>query len=125
MLLTASHGSDQEKAMCKAMDYAFPSAAHLTCTRHMRGNAEDYMRDSIGVSEADRARVIDTIFGKNGLAEADESVLFDSRLQLAREACRKIAPAFERHFDECIVEDLLWQPSVPEAAAAAILVLGF
>ena len=34
-------GSDQEKAMCKAMHYAFPSAAHLTCTRHMRGNAED------------------------------------------------------------------------------------
>ena len=96
-------GSDQEKAMCKAMHYAFPSAAHLTCTRHMCGNAEDYLRDSIGVSEADRARVIDTIFGKNGLAEADESVLFDCRLQLAREACRKFAPAFERHFDECIV----------------------
>ena len=49
--------------MCKAMHYAFPSAAHLTCTRHMRGNAEDYLRDSIGVSKADRARVIDTIFG--------------------------------------------------------------
>jgi len=60
------------------------------------------------------------LYGKNGLAEADESVLFDCRLQLAREACRKFAPAFERHFDECIV---LRQPSVPEAAAAAILVL--
>jgi len=96
-------GSDQEKAMCKAMDYAFPSAAHLTCTRHMHGNAEDYLRDSIGVSEADRARVVDTIFGKNGLAEADESVLFDCRLQLVREACRKFAPAFEHDFDGCIV----------------------
>jgi len=91
--------SDQEKAMCKAMDYAFPSAAHLTCTRHMR-------RITCGiplVSEADRARVIDTIFGKNGLVEADESVLFDCWLQLVREACRKFAPAFEHHFDECIV----------------------
>jgi len=79
-------GSDQEKAMCKAIATAFPASSHLTCTRHMRGNAEDKLRDSIGVCDTHRRHVLEAIFGRNGLAEAGDGVLFDCRLQLAREA---------------------------------------
>ena len=86
-------GTDQEKAMCKGVEAAFPSAGHLVCTRHMRGNVEDYLHDVVGVAESDRVIVSDAILGENGLAHATESSLFTVGSRGIQKLCTGIRTA--------------------------------
>ncbi len=78
--------------MCKAIEAAFPSAGRLSCSRHLPSNADAYLRDQIGVPEKERARLVKTVFGKEGLAEATDQVLFECRLQLVRDTLTEIGP---------------------------------
>ena len=51
-------GSDEERAMCNAMETAFPGGGRLSCTRHLQGNAQDYLKDKVGVCDTDRSAII-------------------------------------------------------------------
>lgn len=41
-------GSDDEKAMRRAIKKAFPERHHILCTLHLKRNLQDYMRDKVG-----------------------------------------------------------------------------
>jgi len=42
-------GSDDEKALTKAIDSVFPNSKRSLCTKHMKENVNDYLRNKIGV----------------------------------------------------------------------------
>ena len=48
-------------------------------------------------------QLVKSIFGKDGLAEATEQIVFDCRLQLVRQTNRQVPPRFERHFERNIL----------------------
>ncbi|GFN94374.1 hypothetical protein PoB_002088000 [Plakobranchus ocellatus] len=60
-------GSDDEKALKLAMALAFPRAARLTCTRHLKQNFSHTLADKVGFPSQERQRFITQIFGSNGI----------------------------------------------------------
>ena len=65
--------------MEKAMQQTIPSAPRLTCTGHLRQNIEHYLQDNIGVQQAIRNVIIESI-----LANSDDIIAFDYRLELTK-----------------------------------------
>ena len=100
-------GSDEKRAMCRAAEEAIPGAGRLSCTRHPQSNAQDYLRDKVGLANKERTNIIKTIFGPSSLAEADDVMMFDCRLQITKEICQEIAPNFIEHFEKNIAPRLL------------------
>ncbi|GFO49611.1 hypothetical protein PoB_007611600 [Plakobranchus ocellatus] len=60
-------GSDDEKALKHAMALAFPQAARLTCTRHLKQNFSHTLADKVGLPSQERQRFNTQIFGDNGI----------------------------------------------------------
>ena len=96
-------GSDEERAMCNAMETAFPGGGRLSCMRYLQGNAQDYLKDKVGVCDTDRCAIIRDIFGKDGLSESDDELLFDCRLQTVLDTIDTLTPAFTKYFKDTIV----------------------
>jgi hypothetical protein len=59
-------GSDEEKAMTKALHHCFPDSKHILCTRHLDENVRRKLRHDIGASDSSVQAVINDIFGKSG-----------------------------------------------------------
>lgn len=91
-------GSDDERAMRKAMNLAFPNAPKLSCTRHLKGNVVDYLRDKVGLPTDKRNEVISAVFGSGGLVEADEEIVFNIKLQDCLQLMDSTCPQFKEYF---------------------------
>jgi hypothetical protein len=63
-------GSDEEKAITKAISNTFPTATHLLCTKHMKDNIRRNLQDKIGCSREDREKIVKTYLSSN-----DNSIL--------------------------------------------------
>jgi len=74
-------GSDDEKALTKAMRYCFPTATHLLCTRHLKGNLNDFMKDKAGLTQSERVKISEKVFGDEGVINANDSVTFAERVK--------------------------------------------
>ena len=46
---TGDHPLFLERSICKAMGSAFPGGGRLSCTRHLQGNAQEYLKDKVGL----------------------------------------------------------------------------
>ena len=68
-------GSDNERALHKALGMVFPKSSHLLCIQHLQKNVEHYLTDKIGQTSQMRRRTADDIFGR--LAQADTDDKFD------------------------------------------------
>jgi transposase-like protein len=64
-------GSDDEKALTKAIDSVFPNSKRSLCTKHMKENVNDYLRNKIGVKTVESLKVMDAIFGEEGILNAE------------------------------------------------------
>ena len=91
-------GSDDEKAMRKAMKDAFPESGSLVCERHLKQNAADYLTNNVGVSNVRKQRVINSLFGTQGLSDAVDLVTFELRSEKARDVIGVNAPGFMDYF---------------------------
>lgn len=76
-------GTDGEKALVEAFQYACPDSIHLTCSIHCRKNVKAKLQD-LGVSEHSRRLILDDIFGKKhgshyneGLVDARSEVMYE------------------------------------------------
>lgn len=74
-------GSDDEKAISKALDIVFPNASRYLCTKHLRENIIKYLTDKIGVSKTDRSTFLTVLFGSDGLTNSDSSFSFETRAE--------------------------------------------
>ena len=93
-------GSDDEKGLTKAIDSVFPEATRLLCTKHMKDNVADYLKNNIGSTDTERSDIIAKLFGQGGLATADDSVDFDEKAKDIVAAHPKFTNYFESRLKE-------------------------
>ena len=51
----------------------FPNSKRSLCTKHMKENVNNYLRNKIGVKTVERLKVMDAIFGEEGILNAEDS----------------------------------------------------
>jgi hypothetical protein len=72
-------GSDDEKALTKAIEIVFPSSKRSLCTKHLKENVSDYIKNKVGTKSKDRKQLIDSIFGEHGILNAADAFQFEER----------------------------------------------
>ena len=72
-------GSDDEAALREAIKFNFPKAKNILCTRHLRNNFEEYLKNKIGLTQRERQKFLnDKLFGtEHGLLSTEDSTIFD------------------------------------------------
>ena len=100
-------GSDEEKAITKAIRNVFPSATQLLCTKHMKDNIRRNLQDKIGCSKEDREKIVKAIFGPQGIAtNSNDSINLDTNLNNLQPFFNKY-PSFETYFKRKIQQNLI------------------
>jgi len=93
-------GSDDEKALRKAMRHAFPKAQLIACTRHLKENASRVLQDTVGCDAATRSEIIARIFGDNGLENVTDLDDFDRCVnELSAYFTQITSPDFVNYFE--------------------------
>ena len=91
-------GSDEEKAIKKAINQAFDKPTHLLCTKHLKDNVRRYLKDKEGCSTKDREFIVSSIFGHSGIVNSDDSLSYDSKLADLDSFIRKF-PNFQNYLE--------------------------
>ena len=105
-------GSDEEKAMIKALHQCFPNADHKICSRHVEENVKRHLRSKIGLNDAGTKTIVNSMFGKNGLISSADDVSFDLRvLEIDGQIAKKI-PEFKDYFQKSaeLIKKFVWKP---------------
>ena len=92
-------GSDEEQALTKSIESVFPSSLRTLCTKHLKENVVNYMKNDAGVPQKVRQRIADKIFGDDGLSSADDSAVFDKRSSAALKEAKQF-PIFVSYFNK-------------------------
>jgi len=61
-------GSDEEKAILKALKQCFPNSTQLLCSRHLMENARRRLQDKVGTKKALQIAILNAIFGPDGVS---------------------------------------------------------
>ena len=104
-------GSDDESGLTKAIDDVFPGITRLLCTKHIKDNISEHLKNKIGINDKDRNCLLSVIFGSNGLVNASDSFEFN---YLADDLCSNF-PYFENYFNTRLrqrLEDHVLQPKI-------------
>ena len=91
-------GSDEEKAMTKAMKQCFPQSHHVLCRRHIEDNVKRHLRAKIGVSDEKIKEIIGDIFGENGILSCEDEYEFELAGFELEEKYNKCIPKFLPYF---------------------------
>ena len=67
------YGSDDEKALTKAIDHSFPGSSRVLCTKHLKDNLQHYLTHVAAVKQHEYIEIKDLVFGDNGLVNAEDS----------------------------------------------------
>ncbi|CAC5425437.1 unnamed protein product [Mytilus coruscus] len=103
-------GSDDEKAMTNDIRDAFPSATRLLCSKHLKDNLKHYLQNKIGVEVKERNEIMDNIFGKDGVVNANNTVDFEDNSNTFKDqidqsqACQVFHRKFETSFKTFVNE---------------------
>ena len=87
-------GSDDESGLTKAIDSVFPNIGRLLCTKHMKDNVSDHLKNKIGCKDADRLTIT---FGLNGLSSTTDITEFNIRANDIRAEHPYFADYFDKH----------------------------
>ena len=71
-------GTDDEKAMVKAIKTAFPESTHVLCSRHLKQNVIHKLTDD-AVTKSDRNEILNQLFGENGTVNVDDTICFEQK----------------------------------------------
>jgi hypothetical protein len=72
-------GSDDEGGLTKAIDNVFPNAARLLCSKLIKNNVTDHIKNKLQITKDQRSDIMSTLFGDNGIINADDTTDFDVR----------------------------------------------
>jgi hypothetical protein len=92
-----------ESGLTKALDSVFPEATRLLCTKHMKDNVSEYLKNSLSSTDKQRSEIISKLFGSNGLVAAEDAFEFESK----SENLISENPEFARYFDSRLKNRLL------------------
>jgi hypothetical protein len=86
-------GSDEEKALVKAVKASFPNSKLTLCTRHLEENLKRQLKNKIGMPEKNIKTIVNDVFGPDGLTNQNTSVDFDSRaIEIERKYKETVGP---------------------------------
>ena len=88
-------GSDDEGGLTKAIDNVFPNATRLLCSKHIKDNVTDHIKNKLPITKDQRSDIISTLFGDNGIINADDTTDFDVR---SENLCSSF-PVFSAYFN--------------------------
>lgn len=89
-------GSDDEKALRRAISESFTLSTNALCTRHLRKNVDDYLQNKVGLQEPDRAKVTKALFGPRGAVAAEDDDTFELRIKAVEELMETLTPNANR-----------------------------
>ena len=72
-------GSDDEGGLTKAIDNVFPNRARLLCSKHIKDNVTDHIKNKLPIRKDQRSDIMSNLFGDNGIINADDTTDFDVR----------------------------------------------
>jgi transposase-like protein len=90
-------GSDQEKAVLKALNALFPECPKLLCVRHLMQNLVDHLKDKIGLPSKDRMKVANDVMK---LCDVDSVEEFDAEANRLEAELQGLYPSFGRYFSD-------------------------
>ena len=61
-------GSDEEKAITKALAVAFTNSPRFLCTRHLKQNVIKHLENKVGATRFQRSGIVHDLFGDEGIA---------------------------------------------------------
>ena len=86
-------GSDEEKALVKAVKCSFSDAKLTLCTRHLEENLKRQLKNKVGMPENSSKQIVGEIFGPDGLTSLDTSVSFAQKAtEIERRFGEKVGP---------------------------------
>ena len=88
-------GSDDEGGLTKAIDNVFPNAARLLCSKLIKNNVTDHIKNKLQITKDQRSDIMSTLFGDNGIINADDTTDFDVR---SENLCSSF-PVFAEYFN--------------------------
>ena len=91
-------GSDEGKALTKAIDSVFPSSIRFLSTKYLKDGTSAYLQKEMGVPQKDRTEICKAIVGEEGLVNADDPILFD---KMSKDVLVKASkyPKFTKYFN--------------------------
>ena len=96
-------GSDDEKYLRKSIKSAFPLANTLICTRHLKTNITDYLKDKVGANAATRTHILQSIFGPQGIVNAEDEITFTHLAENTKTLCNAHCPKFSSYLESRIL----------------------
>ena len=107
-------GTDDERALTKAIEHVFPSATRYLCTKHLKDNVKHYLMNKVGIEKRDRESVMNTLFGDGGIVDANTTVDFSSRSTEFEDTLKAKYPAFEKYYAQNLkprLEKFVFEPA--------------
>ena len=92
-------GSDEEKALTKALRQCFPESVHTLCTRHLEQNIGRYL-EKVGVKLRSKLKIIADIFGSGGLLQSSNEEQFDLKFFEILDDFTQKSEEFARYFEK-------------------------
>ena len=99
-------GSDDEKAMTKAMQVCFPNSTMLLCIRHLKENTRRYLQRKIGLNDKATGKIIQDIFGNNGLLNTKDAHSFEAAAVCLDTEYLGQVPKFSKYFANKLLPQL-------------------
>ena len=91
-------GTDDEAALKKAVSLTFSSGNHVLCTRHLRENTIQKLKDGT-VDKTERKLIVERLFGADGIINAEDSICFEEQCDDFKAFCQSRAPRFLNYFE--------------------------
>lgn len=92
-------GSDDEKALTRALDSIFPNATRYLCTKHLKDNLSEYLKNKVGITQGTRKKMVDEVFGRQGLVSLHDTLAFEEKASAIRQDHLEQFPDFVSYFD--------------------------
>ena len=73
-------GSDEEKALTKAIKNCFSQADLVLCNRHLEENVQRFIQTKTGADDKSKQTIVKDIFGQTGLLAHNNSFDFENHL---------------------------------------------
>ena len=93
-------GTDDEKALTKAIDNVFPSSVRVLCTKHLKDNVKHYLQNRVGMEQPIRESVMDKIFGTDGITDANCTIDFESKSNELKMSLEEKYSKFNSYFEK-------------------------
>lgn len=99
-------GTDDEKALTKAIDHVFPAAKRYLCTKHLKDNVKHYLQNNVGMDKSQRDNIMQKIFGTGGIIGANSTIDFETRSGDLKSIVEENYPVFDKYFDKNLKQRL-------------------